>query len=131
MTMPTPNRDMDAGPELDALIAEKVMGLESKIDSGYGEPSRVFKRHPELPGEWWGGAPEYSSDIAEAWTVVEHLVVQGAYVLIEGPANGIVHDGWHCQITPHRDLGKEVEAWAETAMLAICKAALDAVANHD
>lgn len=65
-----------AGRYLDALIAEKVMGLESlqlldpKV-AGYVYPDDV-----------WPHIPDYSTDIAAAWEVVEKLTTS-VYTSIE------------------------------------------------
>jgi hypothetical protein len=58
-------KDLNPGRELDALVAEKVMG-------------RRFTRHlcePGTPPHEWvdSDVPEYSTDIAAAWGVVEKL----------------------------------------------------------
>jgi hypothetical protein len=50
---------MKAGRELDALVAEKVMGLPPV----YG-PTGI---------KWDGPIPAYSTDIAAAWEVVERI----------------------------------------------------------
>jgi hypothetical protein len=60
---------MKPGRELDALIAEKVMGIKHPITI-----------HRDKTAYQWGSAtdeweflPEYSTDIAAAWKVVEKL----------------------------------------------------------
>lgn len=55
---------MEPGKELDALVAEKVMGF-SVIDNGDGP--FLYKHRDYF--EW----QNYSTDIAAAWKVVEHL----------------------------------------------------------
>lgn len=61
---------LSAGRELDALIAEKVMGLELVQDMQveelrYWVPGSRKKEHKALP--------HYSTDMSAAWTVVEHM----------------------------------------------------------
>lgn len=46
---------MQAGRELDKLVADRVMGLETNLD-----------------GHEWS-IPRYSTEMVEAWKVVEHL----------------------------------------------------------
>ena len=58
---------MEAGRELDALVAEKVMGWKDVNTAwpSYGSP-------PESP-DGWREIPAFSTDIAAAWEVVEKL----------------------------------------------------------
>jgi len=99
-----------AGHELDAVIAEKVMGL------AHNDP-----------------IPSYSSDIAAAWTVAETMIHKdGAYfgcphfkhkhqnLASLGYPEGT--ECWYCILNTKR-LNKVVLC-AETAPLAICRAAL-------
>ena len=60
---------MPAGREMDALVAERVMVL--KVDYEFDDP-----RVPEFVDRYdeWGYLPEYSTDIAATWLVVEKLV---------------------------------------------------------
>ncbi len=89
--------NLPPGPELDALVAEKVMGWTELMIRG-------------------GGVPAYSTSIADAWTVVEKfsdfdwkLESHG-----EGHTFTIYKDATHyC-------------GDADTAPLAICYAALNA-----
>jgi hypothetical protein len=55
---------MTAGRELDALVAEKVMGLPKPIHEVFW-----FIRYPHVDGP----LPAYSTDIAAAWEVVEKM----------------------------------------------------------
>jgi hypothetical protein len=71
-------RKMKPGRELDALIAEKVMGWSRNLDDKYGE--RPWKR-PDgtqvvtdfLSAPCDMKMPKYSTDIAAAWQVAEKL----------------------------------------------------------
>ncbi len=90
---------MKAGRELDALIAEKVMGWDSRC----------------IP-------KPYSRDIGYAWQVVEKVLsdVKGHVDLSIEP------DGVNCIISGYTfDAGET----ADTAPLAICQAALKAVGH--
>ena len=106
---------MEAGRELDALIAEKVMGFRKHHAHGYLR---------NAPGE----EPHYSTNIADAWEVVERLVST------PGP-NGDHHSvqvdysgGAVVVIDENEDW--QVSAIAGTVPLAICLAALKAVSQE-
>jgi len=103
---------MKPGRELDALIAERVMGGR-KID----DPGKPFGL---------GGAPHYSTDIAAAWEVVERLCELW-------PETTISHDKpineWFVSSEP--EIGPTtVGASGDTAPHAIALAALKAVGNE-
>jgi hypothetical protein len=125
-------RELDAGPELDALVAERVMGWTRQPDGRWDLP----EPHPLL-GAWTYGKPlEYSSDIAAAWQVVSAVTektgclftltmsrairregkvpVWSAYFEVPGPIEGrkSYHGGFH-----------------DTPALAVCKSALVALAT--
>jgi hypothetical protein len=82
--------------------------------------------------------PCYSTDIAAAWEVVEKMaeITYAAHVLckIEYKQHVIGSNSWEVKmstkigVTPPRN---DERAEAETAPLAICRAALKAVANDD
>ena len=127
--------EMKAGRELDALVAEKVMGWER------GDTSRGFmkwypagKRHKSGCGEF--DIPGYSTDIAAAWEVVEKLGTSGRWVLhLLAPqdADYVMRDGETVQLWRAKfekkfwDVQKaEPYEWPEglTAPHAICNAAL-------
>jgi hypothetical protein len=98
---------MTAGRELDAHVAEKVTGLK---------PDKHRPGNFINGGNYSVGVRSYSSDISAAWEV---------FIIFDFPSleKGHDEDGndyFVVQIGPHR-------AIAETAPLAICKAALLAV----
>lgn len=98
--------DMEAGRELDAMVVEKVMGVD--ITSG---SHRV---------------PFYSTDIAAAWEVVEKLKSSSFYIefYIEFYINR-----WQCHFCHETNGGVNCRrSYAPTAPLAICRAALKAIA---
>lgn len=110
---------MNAGRELDALVAEKVMGW-------------TFRTFPEgvCPNvkHWYCGEQyvlmkPFSTDIAAAWRVVEKLVSDGRVFIVKGDGlrDGDFNPKWTvlCDNHPRTD--------AATAPLAICLAALQAV----
>ena len=125
-----------AGRELDALVAEKVMGWTAwrskhgyfNITDGDGnshtcDPA-TSKYDPEtgerLPEpKWWDYStelPDYSTDIAAAWPLVERFGIT-----VYAPTRER-HD-WVAAIK----IGACEVAHGETAPLAICLAALKAV----
>lgn len=107
-----------AGPEMDAMIAEKVMGID--LADSFGRP-RPFPK-------------EYSTDSAAAWEIVEALKKAGYRFEI-----GFYEDQWYCgelfdgswlAISPHnakdRNWDQDV-ATGKTAPEVICIAALKTV----
>mgnify|MGYP001199937778 CR=1 FL=1 len=127
---------MKAGRELDALIAEKVMGWSSQADGLYWDTgnhrtrlvlgSIIAKKRKEMGLE---NAQDFvfapSTNIADAWEVVRKM----GMVLIEnsGEAFGKL-DEWNVQFVGHDKEGEPhwVSESAETVELAICLAALKA-----
>ena len=128
--------DLPAGRELDALIAEKVMGLPPEQwrhdapgceDIYYNVCNRCgLSQNSKSDAEFYQErCPEpapYSTDIAAAWLVVEKLRL--AVVSGDDPKDGS-HGYWAGVPVP---LGGNMEDWrgADTAPLAICRAALAA-----
>lgn len=124
---------MNAGRELDALIAEKVMGrknirFENTI---YGQihQSDVTPEFPDLiaKGVKRIRIPHYSTDISAAWDVVEKIKFKfdNTFHLVA------TSNGWSV-FWDHEDEGPGANGYveAETAPHAICLAALKAV-GHD
>ena len=106
-----------AGRDLDALIAERVMGWRRCADPNHG---------PECD-YWWTDATSasepggctgrrFSTDIEDAWLVVEKMIKRGGFE-IQGDTDG------------HWVFFRWATAKAKTAPLAICLAALKAVGN--
>ena len=102
---------MNAGRELDAMIAEKVMGVEVNW--------REIRRTEAAGGNYRElvGTPRYSTDIAAAWEVVTRFANERYYVRLELDADGV----WWAQI------GSAEDAPAKSPPLAICLAALKAM----
>lgn len=101
---------MEPGKELDALIAEYVMGWR-KGRKEYGELD--WYPDPEKRHGGMLGTPAYSIDIAAAWDVLTKME-QGNQVSVYSDNNG----KWACEI------GYLVEDDCDAAPEAICKAAL-------
>lgn len=114
---------MKPGRELDALVAEKVMGwrLLNLRTEGYspGQDSRVHNSKP---------IPPYSTSISAAWEIVKHLMEKGFEIALWGPVDrGFKKNpNWVSEVT-----NMVTRAWwqseADTATHAICLAALKAV----
>lgn len=117
--------ELKAGRELDALIAEKVFGLvkcrgrhdeQHDGDYCYAQPDSPMRG---------GELRSYSSDIADAWLVVEKLRRRGFGFSV----GDILNTAWF-EVTfdnPVTELSYIVGA--TTISEAICRAALAAVAS--
>lgn len=105
--------DLKPGRELDALIAEKVMGL--RVVPHAGDFIVIY------PTEEWDPLPWYSSEIADAWEVVEKITAgdRAMSLIFE---RGI----WCCKANMEFEPTGH-EHVAETAPLAICLAALKSI----
>lgn len=130
--------EMKPGRELDALVAEKVMGLVVDLDnSKYFDGTQVATRkedfgaigeavqtisgvyHPRL--SW--PLPHYSTDIAAAWEVVERLSAENwIFDLLEGAHEGA--SPWRAHFMRE---GERSNGYGDSAPHAICLAALKAV----
>lgn len=131
-------REAVAGRELDAMVAERVMGwrlsnyeaeaaaasdadyADAAINDGWEWEGRATRR------EAWQWRP--STDIADAWEVVEKMAADqpewphhGHYVCLH---NSTGLGKWECRV------GSFAEAHADTAPLAICRAALAALSHE-
>jgi hypothetical protein len=130
---------LPAGAELDALVAEQVMGwplwrpesrggavLESWGFDAHGRVQKVVERRETTAGrEGWWTCPELwspSTDIAAAWEVVTDV---SRTLKVEVYRDGHTTTFWMCSIE-HDDNSEAGYAVAETAPLAICRAALKA-----
>lgn len=106
--------DMTAGPEMDRLVAEKVMGWELCEHNGL-----LWKEEPESWGDQTPWTP--STNIAHAWEVVESLVRRQLVVRVS-----IDFIATQCRIA-RSDFGDEVANVVDpSAPLAISRAALKA-----
>jgi hypothetical protein len=118
---------MEAGREMDALIAREVMGWSKIVLGSYGhwveeDGSGAYTTKHQV-GDW---CP--SEDIAAAWQVVEKLRERNFYSQHTDLTltSGVEH--WSWTFINHEPLAVySVKATAPTAALAICFAALLAV----
>jgi len=109
---------MKAGRELDALVAEKVMGMLKYIQGDI----TIFENEEYLWRDW--EVPYFSDDIAAAWQVVEKM--REKYVInIEIDCENTWVELWRDSTDePYKQVADE---YGDTAPLAICLAALRAV----
>jgi len=118
---------MNAGRELDALVAEKVMELavghwgEKGTPEFEGMVAWPIKQNPML-GQF--ELPHYSTRIEDAWRVVEKLDLLFDYEIRRTMAGWQIGGHWWYN---DGEGGFNVYAEAPTAPLAICLAALKAV----
>jgi len=142
---------MKPGRELDALVAEKVMGWKHDTDKNKNawlvdgvyfcetepwssrrcENSDLFdecRAHNEsLPWEhgWPCTLPNFSTDIKAAWEVAENFRQTGIELSLNN--SGSKEEVWCVQVF-HRDTQMwKPGVWAKSAPHAICLAALTAV----
>jgi hypothetical protein len=123
---PTPG----SGPQLTAEIAEKVMGWKPYSKRRAYTPGATWT-HPDGYNASYGSWPNYSTDIAAAFLVVEKMrdrgrhwravqsCIAGERYRVGFTATGC-SGGWH-GVPEH-------EAVADALPLAICLAALKAIA---
>ena len=110
--------NMEAGREMDALIAEKVMGWDVHPHRTHYINRDAKNEHPYfvICGDF-----EPSTDIAAAWQVVEKMSSRKDWD--EHPVcivrNYAFKDMWTVELRDY-----DFDATAETAPLAICRAAL-------
>lgn len=122
---------LPAGRDLDAIIAEGIMGwtdcdpakrveeLETGELVGIGEGTAPGKWFPKFKARQL--IPAYSTDIAAAWTVVEYWKAKHHEVCLEH--EGCPTELWDFTIYKGGVFGP-FRAAGETAPLAICRAAL-------
>jgi hypothetical protein len=115
---------MDAGREMDAWCAEKVMGWTKRISADHSNSPIKTLREMGVIYAWKDNkrkergldVPPFSTDIAAAWQVIEHFYRAGW-------GAGAEMDGH----TGCRAFVGQFTAEADTAPHAICLAALKAV----
>jgi len=119
--------NMEPGPELDRLVAEKVMGWRRRSHKFSQNAWEWY--NPEIPDPYHNkdfvcndvDLPKFSTDIAAAWKVVNRLREKQFDIMIK-----TLKDRWEVLIS---DPDKILD-WYATAPelpLAICRAALLAV----
>lgn len=131
---------MEAGRELDALVAEKVMGESvpdgyKRVGDHWEKEEPIFDDDGAYTRSWqiveWPAL--YSEHIAAAWRVVERLRQGSKQTGIAACVGIQIYDACipqdiECWI--HSPMIARIEVFAETAPLAICLAALEAVGEN-
>jgi hypothetical protein len=122
---------MDAGRELDALVAEKIFGYEWRTHLLYGDKSIRLLWHPDDDqprGDDFEGIddlPCFSTNINAAWQVVEEMQAQARNLQLVSYCYGRTYASFG-------PIGEDEEGWREAngehaTPHAICLAALDRV----
>lgn len=111
--------NMPAGREMDALIAERVMGRDVLLGSDWYFPSPYgFGGHKSVP--------HYSTDIGNAWEVVDEMQAARNYWAYTGSLSSYCYAMFAGHQSQH-----EYRAEADKMPLAICRAALLAVMEEE
>ena len=120
---------MQAGRELDKLVAENVMGwreckvgIEQDIKGlvGFGL---------DRQGQFRRSFPEYSTNIADAWLVVEEMAKRSNALALQAPGSTDMNEAyrdftrWTADFDTN-NIRVHTEAEGDTAPHAICLAAL-------
>lgn len=114
--------ELAAGPDLDALIAGRVMGWSRREDYYYtGPPGPKAFTHV---GQCSVQDFRPSTDMAMAWRVVEKLAARQLYLILSTTPAGSVG------VTFARAHVSQGGAVAASAPLAICQAALQVVVRE-
>lgn len=117
-------KNLPAGKEIDALIAEKVMGFTiSETDLG-GNPGKFITFNNGATQICYS-VLNYSLNISSAWDVVEKMQDKFSFVLsYDDPPSDDEHK-WSCEFFYKGDPAYiDHEVYAPTAPLAICRVAL-------
>jgi hypothetical protein len=127
MTNQTGEREALSRRELDAAIAERVMGWRHKSNGMmHGKVQQVFIDDRDNTHSIHCGCAEDfnpSESIEDAWEIVEHFQKLGYMVSVNASGTG---GYWCCMYPPHA--GGFIESdTVTTAPEAICRAALAAV----
>jgi hypothetical protein len=134
---------MKYGPELDALVAEKIFGMKVMIAKNPAFVQEIMMAniwidkqkggHPQTVGmdgsAGWYPCPEFSKDISAAWKVVEEMIYLGWWFNLaydEGDIYKICFwkgepKGWFPTVENHSK--------GENPSLPICRSALLAVSE--
>lgn len=119
--------NMKPGQEMDALVAEKVMGwtiYDPRENPEYYEPGgRVYGQPVGRIDDVAREIPKLSTDIGAAWMVVEKMREMGKYVSVE------CYSGKSHEIFPYICDIEDTATNAKTAPWAICVAALREVSG--
>jgi hypothetical protein len=115
--------ELQAGPDLDRLVAERVMNWKPPEPSG----ERIaYDGGPPLDERSPYRIKPYSTDIAAAWEVLERLYHLADFMRLERDKTE-----WSCTwwLGGSKIWHRDHRATANTAPLAICRAALKVVGD--
>lgn len=116
--------DLQPGRELDALVAEKVVGQVRVGECPLDIDGCGGKYEPQI-GQW-PCLPPYSTDMAAAWQAVNAMLDRGLEYTAEGEGKKTKEHRW--QFGPFRSNGYPTDfGEGDTAAHAICLAALKAI----
>lgn len=123
---------MKPGSELDALVAEKVMGWKPNYPGGWPHPPKdVPNRKRFLNKDGETVIPNYSTDIAAVWEVVNKMRENGFESYLIGGPSAEVKSGrmpsFGCRFFDGNQKMAFVRSEADSAPHAICLAALKVV----
>lgn len=112
---------MEAGPEMDRLIAVRVMGFDKVTIA-------CSKRTASRLGEHWQNLRHYSARIADAWRVIEEMRLRAWWVSISFKTGlGLESDVPGYQVMFRKDFHRDGISADQNICVAICRAALLAV----
>jgi Phage ABA sandwich domain len=118
--------NMQAGREMDEVVHLALWPEDEILQLPWGDNILRQCRKPrreEIPHHSWFCLPHYSTDIAAAWQVVEKLREQFPIVVLQFEPEG-------CSVEVNTDKATPsyyrivADVFADTAPLAICRAAL-------
>jgi len=122
--------EMQAGREIDALIAEKVMGwkVHARNTAWWVKAEEENESTTNIMG-WTCGNDRFSpsTDIAAAWEVREHMKKSGFYGLIKDCGKSYTSLFVKTMVDEEGEHEQIGHSLAETAPLVICRAALKAL----
>lgn len=117
---------MNPGRELDALIAEKVMGLliNGTAEHADGSVEPAFGNANGISGQAYP-ARNYSTDIAAAWQIAEKLKEKKLYLSLSITRFGS-DQAYEASVS--NQIGARIcGEYGDTPAIAICRAALKAI----
>lgn len=117
---------MLAGPELDALVAVRVLDLRAHEEEdayGYGQTRTVWRTRE---GYKWYAGTDFSRDNGLAFLVLEKLREGNDHLRVDMHADRTREGGWwvNAEVDRHDYRGPHFQAEGATAAEAICKVAL-------
>lgn len=94
---------MEAGRELDALVAEKVMGLSQRSGSWFDNLGNKLYSPASTYSDDDIWLPEYSTDIKAAWEVAEKSDIESLIRIEDGR--------WIANVVGYYDPNEGTKAW--------------------